>query len=149
LLCRFESSDSVLPVSSSAIVCTSRNVPSDGKAKLMRQTRVVILDGGSVLGEGAAQILRDETDIEVTVIPYLDRETSLHHLLLQVPDIILIDGSGPLGPDDVLKMLSKRTALMDVRIIYIHDDDNMIEVFHRRSIVATHSTDLVALVRSS
>lgn len=109
----------------------------------------MILNGGSVLSEGTAQILRHETDIEVTVLPYLDRETSLHHLLKQVPDIILLDGSGPLGPDDVLKLLSKQTTLLNVRIIYVHDDDNRIEVFQRRSIVATHSADLVTLVRSS
>jgi DNA-binding NarL/FixJ family response regulator len=115
----------------------------------MRRTQVVILNGGSVLSEGTAQILREAADIEVTVIPYLDRETSVRRLLKHIPDIILLDGTGPLGPDELLKVLSKQAPLDDVRVIFVHDDDNLIEVFHRRSIVATHSTDLLALVRSS
>lgn len=114
----------------------------------MKRTQVVIFDGRSLLGETAAQLLKREADIDVTVMPYLDRETSLHSLLDQVPDIILLDGTCPLKPNDVLKLLSEQSALLNVRVIYVHDDNNTIEVYQRRSIVATHSADLVTLIRS-
>lgn len=82
-------------------------------------------------------------------MPYLDQETSLRGLLERLPDVILIDSTGPLGPEEILRLLSEKLIFMNVHVIYVHNDDNTIEVYQRRSVVATRSADLVALVREA
>ncbi len=109
--------------------------------------RIVIVGSGSVLEQGVENLLGQEPDLQVSGVAYADDATFLEDVSHMRPDVILLNAAGPLDSMRIFELLKDHPGLASLRVIVVRPDDNTIEEYERRSLTATRSADLVAVIR--
>jgi hypothetical protein len=109
--------------------------------------KVVIVESGSLLEDGVEHLLRQEEDLSILSLTYRDDAALLFDLIEMQPDIILLNEEGPLTPAHIYELLADWPFLDAARIIAIHLEDNWIDLYERKRILATQVSDLTGLIR--
>lgn len=110
--------------------------------------RVMIVGSGSLLDEGVERLLRSRESIQVSGIVYSDDTSFLQDVSDMRPDVILLNEAGPLDSLRILELLKNIPTLASLRVVTVRTEDNTIDLYERRRVVATHSNDLLDLIRS-
>ena len=110
-------------------------------------TRVVMLDGGTLLGTGLVSILAEDKTLQVERIPDRDMPTLLHMLEERQPDVIVLTEESPLDATRLLDLLSVIRTNERLRIIHIHYDDTL-DLYDKRQVTISHSRDVFQLIHS-
>lgn len=110
--------------------------------------RVMIVGSGSLLDEGVERLLRSRESIQVSGIVYSDDTSFLQDVSDMRPDVILLNEAGPLDSLRILELLKNIPTLASLRVVKVRTEDNTIDLYERRRVVATHSNDLLDLIRS-
>jgi DNA-binding NarL/FixJ family response regulator len=109
--------------------------------------RVVVVESESLLVEGIESLLRQADELEITDVAYTNAAAFLQNISDARPDAILLEMNGPLDSRQILTMLASLPALAALRVIVVRPDDNNIEVFERRRVLARRSADLINTIR--
>ena len=109
--------------------------------------RVLVVESGSLLDEGVESLLIRETDMQVSGISYADDATFLQDVTHARPDVILLNEDGPLDSARIFELLRDLPGLASLRVIIVRPDDNAIDLYERKQVIATQSDDLLALIR--
>ena len=124
----------------------------------LAEKHVLIVGEGSLLDEGIAQILTQESDLFVSRATYSDELAFVNMVNGDQPDVILVCESGALNTKLIIDLVSSQIPLMGLLII-IRLNNNVIEMFAKpinvagrpayrpRHIVAKTRSDLLEVLR--
>jgi DNA-binding NarL/FixJ family response regulator len=110
--------------------------------------RVLVVESGLLLDEGVESLLGQELDLQVSGITYADDASFLDDVSTLRPDVILLNEAGPLDSLRILELLENIPTLASLRVVTVRRDDNTIDMYERKRVVATHSSDFFDLIRS-
>ena len=108
---------------------------------------VLVIESASLLDQGVESLLKCEADLQVSGVAYADESTFLQDITELRPDVILLNEAGPLDSARILDLLQNLPTLAALRVIIVRPDDNRIDVYEKKQVLATHSDDLIALIR--
>ena len=111
--------------------------------------RVLVVETGTLLDEGVESLLSQETDLQVSGICYADDVSFLEDVSQARPDVILLNEDGPLDSVRIFELLNSLPGLASLRLIIVRPDDNTIDMYEKKQVVATHSDDLLHLIRGN
>jgi hypothetical protein len=112
----------------------------------MLMTRVVMFDGGTLLGAGLVSMLTEDEALQVESIAYVDMTTLLRALEDRRPDVIVLTEESPLDATRLLDLLSVIRTNDWLRIIQIHHDDNTIDLYDKRQVMISQSQEVFKLI---
>jgi len=112
----------------------------------MLMTRVVMFDGGTLLGAGLVSMLAEDEALQVESITYVDMTTLLHALEDRRPDVIVLTEESPLDVTRLLDLLSVIQTKDWLRVMYIRHDDNTIDLYDKRQVMISQSQDVFNLI---
>ena len=111
--------------------------------------RVLVIETGTLLDDGVESLLGQETDLQVSGISYADGATFLEDVSQARPDVILLNENGPLDSARIFELLNGLPGLASLRLIIVRPDDNTIDMYEKKQVVATHIDDLLHLIRGN
>src|SRR3972149_5039421 len=96
--------------------------------------RVLVVESGSLLDEGVASLLAQESDLHVSGIAYANDTAFLQDISDARPDVILLNEAGPLDSVRILELLKSIPTLASLRVIVVRLDDNVIDMYEKQSV---------------
>ena len=113
----------------------------------MSVPHVLLIESDLLLDHGVESVLLREHDVRVSSVSYTGDRAFLRDLIRIRPDTILLNESGPVSAVRLLDLLKGLPGLASVRVIVVRTDGNTIDLYEKRSIVATQSSDLLSLIQ--
>lgn len=110
--------------------------------------RVLVIHNGSVFDASLMELLVTASDLEVADITLDGGINFLDRVYDWQPDIIVVNDSEQATAALLLQRLREHQPAHRLRVLVIRMDDNTIEQYEFKQVVATDSADLVALIRS-
>ena len=111
--------------------------------------RVLMVGIGSLLEEGVVSLLAQEQDVLVWNINYADEGTFVQDVLSTRPDVIVFHEAGVLDSDRIFDLLRAIPTLETLRVIILRSSSTAMDLYEKRTINATDSRGLLALVLST
>jgi DNA-binding NarL/FixJ family response regulator len=109
--------------------------------------RLLLVDGGSLFDEALKSLLKQESDLHLACVAGADQAALLEAITQAQPDTILMNETDPQHTWRFLHFLQTVPALAGWQAIIVRLDDNAIDIYERRRIMATQGDDLLTLVR--
>ena len=113
----------------------------------MPKQRVLIVGMGFLLEQGVESLLAAEPDLQVSDITFSEEETFVQDVVRTRPDVILFHAVGPLTEGRIFELLRAIPTMETLRVIILHSSESTIELYEKRRINPTQSSDLLTLVR--
>jgi hypothetical protein len=110
--------------------------------------RVLLLGNGSMFDDSLRQLLGHETDLDVTDMAYTDDTTLQMTIAHLCPHVIIVNDNGPVDLARIFQMLANLVFHTALRIVVVRVDDNTIDIYDKKHIVARASDDLLNVIRS-
>ncbi len=110
---------------------------------------VLEVSNGTVFDEGVLNLLKDEADLRVSAVAFGDELTFLRNVLEIQPDVIVFNESGPLYLARIFELLMSLPFRSVIRIIVIRQNNDTIDLYERRQVIAYRHSDFAAFVRGS
>ena len=111
-------------------------------------TRVLVFDGGTLLGDGLASILAGDAALHVDSIVYVDMATLLNTLQERRPDVIILTEESPLDAIRLLDLVEVMHTTERLRIMLIRYGDNTIDLYDKRQVMISQGYDVIDLIHS-
>lgn len=108
---------------------------------------VLVVESGRLLDEGVKRLLEQELDLQVSGVAYGDDASFLQDVSALRPDVILLNAEGPLDSTRILELLSGLPSLASLRLIVVRPDDNQIDMYEKKRVIAASRDDLLNLIR--
>jgi hypothetical protein len=109
--------------------------------------RVLVINSGSVFDTSLLQLLEMASDLEIVEITLDDDVEFLAAVTDFAPGTIVVNDSDQADATHLLQLLRDYQATHRLRVLVIRMDDNTIEQYEFKQVVAMESADLVALIR--
>jgi chemotaxis response regulator CheB len=110
-----------------------------------RKRRVLIVASGSLVEAGVEMLLRREIDLIVSGCSFTSEPVFVQTVTHFRPDVIIMNESGEVTPEQVLELLGGKLAALDV--IVVRSRDNAVEVYEYRQAAVSEVRDLLSLIR--
>ena len=110
-------------------------------------SRVLVIENGSLFDDAVTSLLKQNGEIQVLTTDFKDSTTLFQEISHLSPQAILVNGGGAWEAAQFCELADARPALARLRVIVIHPDDNVIEVYERQRIVASQTNDLIAIIK--
>jgi hypothetical protein len=109
--------------------------------------RVLVINSGSVFDTSMVQLREMASDLEV-VETTLDNDVEFLAAVTDfAPGTIVVNDSDQADANHLLQLLRDYQTTQRLRVLVIRMDDNTIEQYEFKQVVAMESADLVALIR--
>jgi hypothetical protein len=109
--------------------------------------RVLVINNGSVFDTSMLQLLAMASELEVSETTLADEAEFLAAVIGFAPGTIVINDSERADSGRLLQLLKDCQPGHRLRVLVIRMDDNTIEQYEIKQVVAMESADLVALIR--
>jgi DNA-binding NarL/FixJ family response regulator len=109
---------------------------------------VLVISSGSVFDTSLVQLLDLASDLDVVEMACDDDVKFLEAVADVKPGTIVVNDSDQADAAHLLQLLKDHRPAHRLRVLVIRMDDNTIEQYEFKHVVATESADLVALIRS-
>jgi hypothetical protein len=110
--------------------------------------RVLVINSGSVFDTSMLQLLEMASDLEVVETTLNDDAGFLEAVADFAPGTIVVNDSDQADATHLLQLLRDYQGTHRLRVLVIRMDDNTIEQYEFKQVLAVESADLVALIRS-
>ena len=100
-----------------------------------------------MLHEGIESLLMREPGLQVATVSYVDPATFLKDVATGVPDVIVLSESSSLDRNRTSQLLQEISPQQTLRVIVIRPEDDILEVYDKQCLKATHNDDLISLIR--
>lgn len=111
-------------------------------------TRVVLFDGGTLLGAGLTEILAQDETLQVECVAHDDMAELLRILKDRRPDVIVLTEESPLEVTRLLDLMEVIPTNDRLRIIIVRYHDNTIDLYDKRQVKILQSQDVFRLIHS-
>jgi len=111
--------------------------------------RVLILQGGSLFDEGLNSLLRRDGNLQILTVELGDAVAFFQEVARLSPEVILLNGADDLKTIKFCDLLNAIPTATHLRLVIVRPDDNVIDVYERRRVVAAQSSDLLAIIRGN
>jgi hypothetical protein len=111
-------------------------------------TRVVLLDGGTLLGAGLAEILAQDETLQVERISHVDMAGLLRVLNDRRPDVIVLTEESPLEVTRLLDLMEVIPTNDRLRVIIVRHHDNTVDLYDKRQVKILQSQDVFKLIHT-
>ncbi len=108
--------------------------------------RVLMVGIGSLLEEGVKRLLAQEQDVQVWDVTYANEDTFVQDVLRTRPDVILFHEAGALDSGRIFDLLRAIPTLETLRVIILRSSSAAMDLYEKRTVNATDSRGLLALV---
>jgi hypothetical protein len=109
--------------------------------------RVLVINSGSVFDTSMLQLLEMASDLEIVEMTLDDEAEFLAAVANFAPGTIVVNDSEHAYATHLLQLLRDFQPAHRLRVLVIRMDDNTIEQYEIKQVVAMESADLVALIR--
>jgi len=113
----------------------------------MSVPHVLLIESDSLLDHGIESVLLRQPDVRLSSVSYTGDPAFLRDLVRIRPDMILLNEAGPVNAARLFDLLANVPDLATLRVIVVRPDGNTIDLYEKRSIVATQSSDLLSLIQ--
>jgi DNA-binding NarL/FixJ family response regulator len=110
-------------------------------------SRVLVIESGSLFDDAVTSLLKQNGEIQVLTTDFKDNTTLFQEISQLSPEAILMNGDGAWEAARFCEMADALPALARLRVIVVHPDDNVIEVYERQRILASQTNDLIAIIK--
>lgn len=110
----------------------------------MGKRKCVLIESGALLTEGVGSLLQDQMHYQVISRLFGNRDEFIHAVQELQPDTIVLGESS--GEQYLEEIIRKHDGTRELRVIVLHDKDNQVQVFHRRQITISTSSDLAKVI---
>ena len=111
--------------------------------------RVLQVSNGTVFDEGLLNLLKDEADLRVSTVAFVDELTFLRNVIETHPDVIVFNEAGPLYLARIFELLMSLPFRSVLRVVVVRVNSNMVDLYERRQVITQQRSDFAALIRSS
>ena len=109
-------------------------------------SRVLVVETGSVLDEAIINLVMGESGLQVVTQPCNDPAAFLKEVSNVLPDVIVVSEAGEVGWTRISEILHGISPEEPLRLIVVRLDDNILEVYDKQCLKATHNDDLISLI---
>jgi DNA-binding NarL/FixJ family response regulator len=109
--------------------------------------RVLIIDNRSIMGAGIETLLSDTRHLQIIGTAPQDENDLVNDVWQYSPDVIILSNQSQLTDPARLMTLLKRYR--SFRLIVVNEDDNSMEVYEKRRVVARQRSDLATAVQQN
>jgi DNA-binding NarL/FixJ family response regulator len=108
---------------------------------------VLVIGSGTLFDEGLRGLLARQDGVRVSGTIHTDTPALLHQISHTQPDTIVISQIESASLSHVCEWLQKSPAPGALRVIVVRADDNAIDVYEKRTVVAAQHDDFITIVR--
>lgn len=119
---------------------------TNGDEKKTR-ARVLFIESGSLFDDAVTSLLEHQGEIEVQTMDSQDKTLLFQEVSHLSPPTILVRGDGSWESARFCELAGALPTLTSLRVIVVHPDDNVIEVYERQRIIASQADDLIAIIK--
>lgn len=109
--------------------------------------RVLIVDNDSLLGAEVGQLLSMRRCYQVIIVSPEDEIDLLRDVWRLSPDVVILNNQSRVT--NPIRLLSHLKDFGSFRLLVVGEDDNMIEVYEKRRIMAQEGSELTAAIQVS
>lgn len=113
----------------------------------LERQRIMVVNSGSVFDSSLLQLVRT-AGLEVVAVSGHDDLALTQALIQHLPQIVIMNDSENGLVSRLLQLFGELQSVQRLRIIVVQIADNVILQYDLRSIIATESADLLALIGS-
>ncbi len=115
--------------------------------------RVLIVGSGSLFDEGLRHLLlREQAQLEVSSVIYVNDADFLQHVLYQLPTVIVLFEGGPLSVSRVFELIRDVPGMATPRVITVLAEISAVEVHEQQqvtTIATTRGGDFIDLIEQN
>jgi DNA-binding NarL/FixJ family response regulator len=108
---------------------------------------VLLIGDSTLLQEGVASLLTTELNLEVSDITYTNDTAFVQAMRNLQPEVVVLKESPALSLARFFQLLRDVPLEQTVRVIVLHVEDKVLDVYEKRRVIPRQSKDLVNLIR--
>ena len=107
--------------------------------------RVLVIDNRSIMGAGVETLLSNSAELQVIGTTPSDEDDLVRDVWQFSPNVIILSHQSQLT--NPVRLLSLLNNYHSFRLIVVSEDDNMMEIYEKRQVTASHRSDLATAVQ--
>lgn len=99
--------------------------------------------------EGLSSLIRRDSGLQILTVLATDMTTFFQEVTRLSPEVILLNGVSHLETIKFCELLNTLPAEASLRLVIVRPDDNVIDVYEKRRVVAARSGDLLTIIKGN
>lgn len=108
------------------------------------QRRVLVIENDLLLGAGVESLLLQEISLDVIGISPRDEEELIRKIRYLQPAVIILDEATLLTQS--IRLLAMLRKEHELRLVIVNADKNLVQVYHKQSVLLTQISDLIEVL---
>ena len=110
-------------------------------------SRVLIVETGSILDGAIKKLIMGKPGLDVTTLTRTDRSAILNAVSKILPEVVFVSEGSEFDSRRISDLLHEILPEESFRLIVLHVDDNMLDVYDKHQMEFTHDEDLIDLIQ--